>query len=264
VVATLPAGTTAQRDTGLAASTAYYYRVSAVNAAGSSAYSNTATAATSAPPVTTTFARDTFGRTVPNGLGSAEVGGLWSWTGSSSNLAVGGGAATIRLAAGAGTYVTLPQAVAPTVDAQVTLAPDKAATGSGIYLSLIGRRTTGGDYRAKLRIQSTGAVTLVLVRVSAAGAETALTSEVAVPGVTFAVGDRIHLRLQVTGSSPTALRARAWKDGTTEPTTWLLTATDSTAGLQTPGYLGLFAYLSSGATNAPVTIAMDDLLATTW
>ena len=52
-----------------------------------------------------------------------------------------------------------------------------------------------------------------------------------------------------------------WKAGTTEPTTWQKTVTDSTSGYQTTGGVGLFLYLSGSATNAPVTVSVDDLKA---
>ena len=42
----LPAGTTSYASTGLSANTTYYHRVRAFNAAGASAYSNTASAKT--------------------------------------------------------------------------------------------------------------------------------------------------------------------------------------------------------------------------
>ncbi|SDS43056.1 S8 family serine peptidase [Opitutus sp. GAS368] len=51
-IASLAAGTTSYSDTGLTASTTYYYRVRAFNSAGNSAYSNTASAATQSPPPT--------------------------------------------------------------------------------------------------------------------------------------------------------------------------------------------------------------------
>jgi hypothetical protein len=67
------------------------------------------------------------------------------------------------------------------------------------------------------------------------------------------------VRLQVEGTAPTTLRARAWKAGTTEPTAWHVTRTDSTAGLQSPGGVRLTSYLSSSATNGPFVVRYDDL-----
>jgi subtilisin family serine protease len=51
-IASIAANSTSYSDTGLAASTTYYYRVRAFNGAGNSAYSNTASATTQSPPPT--------------------------------------------------------------------------------------------------------------------------------------------------------------------------------------------------------------------
>ena len=40
-----------------------------------------------------------------------------------------------------------------------------------------------------------------------------------------------------------------------------MTTTDTTAALQRAGGVGLWAYLSSSATNSPVTASFDDLMA---
>ena len=55
---------------------------------------------------------------------------------------------------------------------------------------------------------------------------------------------------------------RVWADGSTEPTTWQVSQTDSTAILQQAGVVGLRTQLTSGATNAPVTGSWDDWLVT--
>ena len=65
----------------------------------------------------------------------------------------------------------------------------------------------------------------------------------------------IRFRAQVSGASPTTLASRAWADGTTEPTTWKYSQTDSNASLQAAGVLGLRTYISSATTNAPVASA---------
>jgi hypothetical protein len=118
-----------------------------------------------------------------------------------------------------------------------------------------------GDYRAKVHYTSNGGVWLSLQRATAANAETVLAAETQVPGITMAAGEKLLARVQVTGTSPTTVRARVWKAGTTEPTTWQKTATDSAAGFQTTGGVGLYLYLSGSATNAPIVASFDDLRA---
>ncbi len=146
-------------------------------------------------------------------------------------------------------------------DTSLTLSLDKVTTGSGLYVSLVGRRVTGaGDYRVKARLTPTGQFTLVPERVNASNVETEIGPTA--PGIAYGAGAKLHLRLQVTGRSPTTIRVRAGPDGDAEPTTWAATATDSTSALQSAGSIGLTDYLSSGATNTPLTVTVDDLLTT--
>lgn len=83
-----------------------------------------------------------------------------------------------------------------------------------------------------------------------------------IAGLTYAVGDRLNVRVQAVGSSPTTVRAKVWKVGTTEPAAWQRSVTDNTAGLQAPGHVGFGSYLSSSATNGPITLAVDQLVTT--
>jgi hypothetical protein len=98
------------------------------------------------------------------------------------------------------------------------------------------------------------------VQTVVAGVEKDL-SVITVPGLVFAQTDSLLMRVQVTGSNPTTVRMKVWKQGTVEPTSWTVTATDSTAGIQTAGAVAFQAYLSGTATNAPVTVRLDDLVA---
>ena len=124
-------------------------------------------------------------------------------------------------------------------------------------MSVIARSVAGGsEYRGKLLLGSTGAVTAYVTRVDA-GAETSLGSA-AVTGLTYAPGTVVKVRLQATGTSPTTVRIKVWT-GATEPRAWLLSRTDSTAGLQTAGSVGFYDYVSGSATNAPVVFRHDDL-----
>lgn len=215
-------------------------------------------------PVTGLLAQDTFERTVSNGLGAAATGGTWTATGSAANYSVAAGTGRIRIpAAGGGLNSYLGTVASSNTELYLELATDKAATGSSIYLSGIGRRiAAAGEYRAKLSLAVNGSVALSLIRTTANGTETTIQSAVTVAGLNYAVGDKLALRLQVTGTSPTTVRARVWELGSAEPTTWQRSITDATAALQGTGGIGLATYLSSTASNAPLTVLMDNLKAT--
>jgi hypothetical protein len=88
-----------------------------------------------------------------------------------------------------------------------------------------------------------------------------LAAAVTVPGVTYSAGLSLSVRLQVTGTSPTTVRARVWVTGQTEPSTWQRTATDSTAALQASGTVGTIGYLSGTATNPPVAVNITSFTA---
>lgn len=235
----------------------YTVRLTVTDDAGGTA-SSTRTVTVTAP-ATTTYASDQFSRTVSNGFGSAPTGGPWTLGGPATLFAVADGFGTIRAAAGTGPAAYLDGVSAPSSDLRLAFALDKQPTGSGLYLSAFGRRTPGGSYYAKARITGTGAVILYLVRRPTGGGEVALQSALQIPGLTHTPGDTLLLRLQTTGASPTTVRAKVWKAGTPEPGTWQRSVTDSTAGLQTAGSVGVSPYLSSGATNGPLTVRLDEL-----
>ena len=58
-------------------------------------------------------------------------------------------------------------------------------------------------------------------------------------GLPAANGAAVWLHVELQGVNPTAVRARAWLDGTTEPSTWLLNATDSNSAEQSAGMVGV-------------------------
>jgi PKD repeat protein len=214
---------------------------------------------------TAPFAQDTFSRTISNALGSADTGGPWTVTGSAGNYSVADGTGRLRIAtAGSGNYAYLGSVSSSATDLYLEAASDKPASGSGLYLSMVGRRVSGsGEYRAKAVITATGAVNLSLIRTTASGAESTIQSGLAIAGLNYAVGDRLAIRMQVTGTGTTTIRAKVWEVGTAEPASWQRSVTDTTAALQTAGNVGLMTYLSGSANNAPLTVRIDNLRATT-
>ncbi|MGZ4799909.1 MAG: beta strand repeat-containing protein, partial [Acidimicrobiia bacterium] len=223
---------------------------------------NGATNSVSQPVVITDlYAADLFERTVANGLGTADVGGAWTLSGTAANFSVTSGAARIlgTVSANRAGFLTSVHQTDLEMKADVSL--DSASTGGGTYVSLIGRRvSSGNDYRVKLRYVAGGTITAYLTR-TVAGTETVLAS-VNVPGLTVSPGDVLRLRFQVTGTSPTTVRAKVWRQSDPEPAAWLLTSTDSTAALAAPGDVGVLHYVSGTWTGTAPTVAIDNFSAT--
>ncbi len=220
---------------------------------------DTETGSVTVTPPSTSFALDAFGRTVANGWGSADLGGAWTLSGTAANFSVSGGVGRMIVpAAGNTRSAVLGGLSQSSVDAQVSASLDKAPTGAGTDLVLIGRRINAtNDYRVQAKVAATGAVSLSIRRV-VSGTNTALAT-VTVPGLTYTAGDQLRIRFQVDGTGTTTLRTRVWLVGQSEPATWQLQTTDTTAALQAAGGVGVLAYLSGSTTNAPVTASFDDL-----
>jgi PKD repeat protein len=208
-----------------------------------------------ANPSAAPIASDAFGRTLAAGLGNADLGGAWSSNGTASVLSVTPGKAAITMSKPGVTSGAYLGALSSTnTDTTVTLTTDKAPTGGGIYLAVVGRRLSSTvDYRTRLRLLSNGTVGVSLLSENA-GVETLLAGEKILPGVAYTPGMQFNVELQVTGTNPTTLRVKVWQSGQTVPSAWLLTATDSTAALQVPGAVGLVAYLSGSSTLSPVSM----------
>jgi PKD repeat protein len=216
--------------------------------------------ATASVTVTSVAAADAFGRTLASGWGSADTGGAWTLSGSSSLFTVSGGVGTIKMAtAGSGPSAYLNSVSARDVDATIDVSLDKVPTGNGAYITLGVRHTSAGDYRAKVQYLSTGGVKLILSTL-VGSTETELKSTT-VSGLTASAGDVLRIELVATGSGTTTLQAKVWKASGTVPSSWQLTATDSTAALQAPGGIAVVTYLTGTATNAPVTASFDNLTA---
>ena len=201
----------------------------------------------------TQIAFDNFDRTVDNGWGTAEVGGAWTTSSTASNFAVAGGDATIRMATGSGpaAYLNSQAVVKRDVELQSSVSYDKPGTGGGMYTSFIARRNGTTDYRTVVRVTAT-AVTVQIQR-TVGGTATVLGSTATLSGGTLAANNSVQVKFRVvTVGNSTTLQAKVWRTSPDEPTAWNVTTTDSTAGLQTAGGVGVYSYLSGSATNGPV------------
>jgi PKD repeat protein len=210
----------------------------------------------SAPPVEQppadpdVLASDSFGRTTTGGLGSADVGGAWTVTAGAARQSVKAGVAELALpAAGNNTGSYLAGVSSTSTDVQTSFALSAMPNGNGTYVYVSGRRVSAGnEYRARVRVQADGRVALTLSRL-AGGTETYPGGEIVVPNLTYTAGSTLNVRVQTTGTGTTRIAVTVWT-GNTEPAAAQLIRTDTTAGLQKVGGVGLAAYRPTGVTTA--------------
>ena len=222
-----------------------------------------ATAATATTTTTTaTVVSNSFSRIVSSGWGAAAVGGSYSVSDDNSSASVNGSGRLVLSRKGASATAVLSAVEVKDVDMTFRVASDKDATGGGQRIVLSARRvSTGNEYRSRVFFGNDGSVALDLARV-VNGNVNQLVSRTTVPGLKRQAGASMQVRLRITGSSPATLRAKTWPSGTTEPSGWFVTATDSTASLAQAGDIGLGAFLPNNTSNAPVTFTYDDLTVT--
>ena len=213
------------------------------------------TVTVAAPVGAVTYARDAFGRNVATGLGTADQGGAWSLVQSAANYRVNGQEAEfIQPAGGAQRFAHLTGVSSTDTAVEVDIALPQRPVGGSSFNTVHLRRIGTEEYVARVIVAANGGVTAQLLR-----SGTVLTN--VVTSVNMASGDTIRVRGEATGTSPTTLNMKVWKLGSTEPSTWTTTTTDSTAVLQAPGHVGLGVYLGGAVTNTPFQSRFDNFWA---
>ena len=166
--------------------------------------------------------------------GTALRGGPWTLPFTPlSDYNMAGGQATINLQAAGTTRMSILASVSERdIDASVQVSTNKAAVGGNQFAYLILRRKDNGNqYQARIRFATNGAVFVQAGRILN-GSEQLFGTEAQVAGLTHSANQRIWLRAQAIGASPTTLRIKAWADGSLEPSAWNYTTTNSEAVLQ--------------------------------
>ena len=148
------------------------------------------------------------------------------------------------------------------VDIRVKFKTDKGSVGGTMYQYLLGRRNISNnhEYLAQSILRTNGTVALRLVKLIS-GSETAITTEYTIPELIHTPDTYINVRLQISGTNPTTIRAKTWGEGWKEPPDWQVTVTDSQAELQTAGSVGIRSFIGSAASNLPVVYTYDSLTA---
>ncbi|MFK3677463.1 PKD domain-containing protein [Microbacterium sp. NPDC090218] len=207
------------------------------------------------------IAVDGFDRASPSGWLVADTGQRWA---SPSGTSVRDGAGVVVLpGSGSGRVLALGDATSADVDVRVKVDLRTSPSGWGTHANL---QVRGGqdlsDYRLKLVYQADRSVVVALVK-TVAGRETSIRSAV-VPGYEYSRETGLMLRFQAQsqGDGSTRLQGRVWPVGASEPSTWLIAATDSEPDIQDAGGIKIGTYVSTTSADEPVTFHFDDFLVT--
>lgn len=208
---------------------------------------------------------DTFSRTETGRFGPADVGGEWrSYPGPTGDLGVTGGLGRMTAKPGGGPSAIMESIAAADVDLHALVSSETAVAdglGSGLYVSLVGRRRAHGlQYNGKVSIKNGGVVGISVARITGSGtSDVDITQKVT--GIVVKSSEAVHARFQFVGANPTRLRGKVWTRHEPEPDAWDVEGTDATPDLQQAGSVGLSVYFSLGATAADGVALVDDFLA---
>lgn len=194
------------------------------------------------------IAADAFDRTVANGWGTADLGGSWSLRGTASRFSVAGGLGKIALPASAANTLYADLNAVSSANTRIDAVFSVDTLVEGQYVALVGRRVGSTNYIARLRLQADGGVKLYLLQ----DGSTAIAPALQVP-ITIVPGEKYVLSMEVTGTNPTTVKAKVWKQSETEPTTWQREGTNALAALQVPGAVSVFTYLPNTPTGGGVS-----------
>ena len=207
----------------------------------------------SAPAPDPRIGADNFSRTVNSGWGTADVGGPWGVSDTSSGFSVQNGAGTITTAHGIARDALLDVGVADaTISGTVNFSITPNAGNAFAYIEA--RRGNTDGYRGQIRVGSNGNV-FVQIRKTVNGTESAVAPEAAT-GLNISTTGTLAYRFTVNG---THLQLRVWDASASEPSTWQTEADDS--DISRAGAVGVRGYLGNAVGNGPLTLTFDNFLA---
>ncbi len=206
------------------------------------------------------LAADSFSRTIPSGLGAAEVGGPYATRLETANiLNVRDG--KLRMGAvqrGKSAQALVSSVSASDVEMRSTLTiPSISSARIGLYDSFVLRRQANNDrYYAKVNVNANGSVRLGANRTKGWVENPSLGT--ARSKAVLKSGSELVVQARIVGTDSVNILMRAWIKGTPVPD-WELNVTDKGAGvIKSAGSVGYMTYESTTGTPTPLT--RDDLV----
>lgn len=213
--------------------------------------STTRTVTLEQEPPANILARDSFTRSATASWGTPDAGPAWATFYGNQAFSVADGRGAIALAPSHTREARMSTLSQSSAEVELSFSSDVASAGGTASVTVISRQVGTNVYSGRVRLEPNGVVRLYLLY-----NETLLGS--AVLPQSYTPGAVVHVRVLATGTSPTTLAASAWLDGAAEPAGWMVQATHSLAGMQTAGFVGIRAALSSASTVPTQTLRFDD------
>ncbi len=175
--------------------------------------------------------------------------------------AVAGGRATFTLTPALRLTGYLDDVRETSSDLLVTTVLDRPVIGGPLYMSAIGRQISYYEnYVADVRVDTQNRVRIGLSKNIDRETNSPISEYLVLPGE-IAPGDVISIRIQVFGTSPTTVRAKAWFGEQDEPADWIVSKVEDDPQLQKAGGVGFTTYLSQTASNPPMRVSLLEIAA---
>lgn len=193
------------------------------------------------------------------GVWSSPVGGVdadWTTDGANGRVLVN--------TANVSRYTSLRDQNVIDYDAKIKFTTDTMPAGAGNSFALTGSYTdTDNHYRFRVTLTTTGVVQIGIDRVSGGTSTTVAASIQAGTGYTPGQVWVIHANYTPTGPTSAVISCNTYIDGAVEPAGWQRTFTD--AATLGAGRIGVRAFTTAGATNAPTFIVSElEITAGRW
>lgn len=205
--------------------------------------------------------KDSFGRTVSNGWGTADVGGAYSLVGvggtvANSDWAVAAGKATHSVPAVTGYRASyLATLLYRDVDVRVDVSlPFTDVTGGPLEIANVIVRgvSTSDYYMARVTVETDESIKIGLMHADG----TVMATAVTVPGLTHSSSQTIRVRVLLEDKS---LYAKVWAAALSEPSGWRVAAFVPPVGSPIIGWVGVRSGVSSANTNTlPIVFSYDN------
>lgn len=199
---------------------------------------------------------DTFTRTVSNGWGTADLGGIWTTSGTAADFSVNATFARMTHPATVAPHYAVLGPALTRFDMTCRVRTSATASGAPRVSGLVWRYAdASNNERMEIRFNIDQSISVRAVE-RVAGVDFVAAGPTTVPGLTHVANTFYWMRVQSAGSAGQLVRCKVWLDGTAEPPTWhLQTATFSNP---TAGKVGCFSVRETGNTNANAAQEFDD------